>query len=105
MCDTRAADRSPRVACGAVIHRLFGRRTSHSGGTQLSFEPAATFVDPLVELIRYTSSGLGKDVIAAIERAREHEEAGSRAHTTFGLMLENVKRARELSAPICQDTG
>jgi fumarate hydratase class I len=75
-----------------------------SGGT-LSFEPAATFVDPLVELIRHTSSGLGKDVIAAIERAREGEDVGSRAHTTFGLMLDNVKRARELSSPICQDTG
>ena len=71
----------------------------------MSFEPAATFVDPLVELIRHTSSGLGKDVIAAIERARQGEDPGSRAHTTFGLMLDNVKRARELSAPICQDTG
>ena len=71
----------------------------------MSFAPASTYVDPLVELIRYTSSGLGKDVLAAIDRARQKEDAGSRAHTTFGLMLENVKRARELSAPICQDTG
>jgi fumarate hydratase, class I len=70
-----------------------------------SHPPAATYVEPLVELIRYTSSGLGKDVLKAIAEAREREEPGSRAHTTFALMLENVKRAREKSAPICQDTG
>jgi fumarate hydratase, class I len=60
---------------------------------------------PLVELIRYTSSGLGKDVLAALARARDREDPGSRAHATFSLMLENVSRARAQSAPICQDTG
>ena len=59
----------------------------------------------LVELIRHTSSGLGKDVIAALHRAKAGEEAGSRAFATFELMLKNVDAARAASAPICQDTG
>src|SRR4051812_12979079 len=59
----------------------------------------------VVELIRRTSSSLPKDVIASIERATEREPEGSLAKRTFGLMLENVRRAREASAPICQDTG
>ena len=62
-------------------------------------------VPPLVELLRYTSCGLAKDVVQALEKARDKEEVGSRAHNTFSLMLENVKRARAASAPICQDTG
>jgi fumarate hydratase, class I len=66
---------------------------------------ASELQTPLVELIRYTSSGLGKDVLAALERARDREDPGSRAHATFALMLENVSRARARSAPICQDTG
>ncbi len=59
----------------------------------------------LLELIRHTSCGLAKDVVDALALAREREEAGSRAHNTFGLMLENVRRARASSVPICQDTG
>jgi fumarate hydratase, class I len=62
-------------------------------------------VPPLLELVRHTSSGLAKDVVEALGVARDREEPGSRAHNTFSLMLENVKRARAASAPICQDTG
>ena len=62
-------------------------------------------VGPLVELLRYTSCGLAGDVVQALEKARDREDVGSRAHNTFSLMLENVKRARAASAPICQDTG
>jgi fumarate hydratase, class I len=65
----------------------------------------STWVAPILELIRHTSAGLAKDVVAALQVARDKEEPGSRAHNTFSLMLENVKRAREASAPICQDTG
>jgi fumarate hydratase class I len=65
----------------------------------------ASLVPPLLELVRHTSSGLAKDVVEALQVARNREEAGSRAHNTFSLMLENVKRARAASAPICQDTG
>ncbi len=62
-------------------------------------------VPPLVELLRHTSCGLAKDVLEALAAARDREEAGSRAHNTFALMLENVRRAREASVPVCQDTG
>ncbi len=62
-------------------------------------------VPALVELLRHTSCGLAKDVLEALAVARDREEVGSRAHNTFSLMLENVRRAREASVPICQDTG
>jgi fumarate hydratase class I len=88
------------LACRAAAQSVRSRSSRRS-----RLSTASSYVAPLVELIRYTSSGLGKDVLAAIDRARQKEEPGSRAHSTFGLMLENVKRARELSAPICQDTG
>jgi fumarate hydratase class I len=64
-----------------------------------------TLVPPLVEFIRHTSCGLAKDVLEALAQARDREDVGSRAHNTFGLMLENVQRARANSVPICQDTG
>ena len=61
---------------------------------------------PLVlELIRNTSSGLPEDVLDALAEAREKEEEGSRAWSTFELMIQNVEEARKASAPICQDTG
>src|ERR1700679_2970390 len=59
----------------------------------------------ILELIRHTSSGLGKDVIVALRRACEGEAPGSRARATFELMLKNVDAARAASLPICQDTG
>lgn len=63
-------------------------------------------VRPLVlELIRHTSSGLPEDVLDALARARDREEPGSRAYSTFERMIQNVEAAREASAPICQDTG
>mgnify|MGYP000961056867 CR=1 FL=1 len=63
-------------------------------------------VRPLVlELIRHTSCGLPEDVLDALARARDREEPGSRAYSTFERMIQNVEAAREASAPICQDTG
>ena len=59
----------------------------------------------LVELIRHTSCGLAKDVVAALHRAKAGEAPGSRALATFELMLQNVDAARAASAPLCQDTG
>ena len=63
-------------------------------------------VRPLVlELIRHTSCGLPEDVLDELARARDREEPGSRAYSTFERMIQNVEAAREASAPICQDTG
>jgi fumarate hydratase class I len=63
-------------------------------------------VRPLVlELIRHTSCGLPEDVLDELARARDREEPGSRAYSTFERMIQNVEAAREANAPICQDTG
>ena len=59
----------------------------------------------ILELIRHTSSGLPGDVLDALAEARDKEEPGSRAWSTFELMIANVEAARQASAPICQDTG
>ena len=59
----------------------------------------------IVELIRHTSSGLPEDVLDALAGARDSEPEGSRAWSTFELMISNVEAARQASAPICQDTG
>lgn len=59
----------------------------------------------ILELIRHTSSGLPEDVLDALARARDKEDKGSRAWSTFELMIQNVEEARKASAPICQDTG
>lgn len=59
----------------------------------------------ILELIRHTSSGLPEDVLDALAGARDKEEEGSRAWSTFELMISNVEEARKASAPICQDTG
>jgi fumarate hydratase class I len=57
----------------------------------------------LVELIRLTSCDLSPDVEKALVRARDTEEG--RARSTLDWMLKNVAEARELSFPLCQDTG
>jgi len=59
----------------------------------------------ILELIRNTSSGLPEDVLDALAAARDKEDEGSRAWSTFELMIQNVEEARKASAPICQDTG
>lgn len=65
----------------------------------------ATLRPQILELIRHTSSGLPDDVLDALAAARDKEDEGSRAWSTFELMIRNVEEARKASAPICQDTG
>lgn len=59
----------------------------------------------LFELIRRTSVDLPSDVEQAIKRAYAAEARESRARWVLGTVLENIRRAREQDAPICQDTG
>ncbi len=61
--------------------------------------------EPLVELIRRASTDLPADVEAALQAARDREEAGSAAASALTAILENVALARARSQPICQDTG
>lgn len=59
----------------------------------------------LLDLIRRASTELPDDVLAALERGREAEEAGGGACGVLGTILENVRLARGKSVPMCQDTG
>ncbi len=48
---------------------------------------------------------LPSDVVSALERAREAEDAGSLARQTIDDILSNAKLAGEAMRPCCQDTG
>jgi fumarate hydratase class I len=63
------------------------------------------FFDQTLELIRRTSTVLPQDVtsVMAVKQARESQ--GSKADLALRLVLQNIGLAKELSAPICQDTG
>ncbi len=59
----------------------------------------------LVELVRRAATVLPADMEAALVRAKAEEEPGSAAEGALEAILQNVSMARELSTPICQDTG
>ena len=61
--------------------------------------------DPILELIRLTSTNLPPDVEAALHRSLEQEEPGSAAHGALQTILANVELSRQNATPICQDTG
>jgi len=61
--------------------------------------------EPLLELVRRTSTDLAPDVEGALKAAREREAPGSAAQGALDTILQNVAMARETSSPICQDTG
>ena len=63
------------------------------------------FVEPILELIRRTSTDLSPDVVEALKRGKDKEEPGTNANNTLEKILENIELARKKSAPICQDTG
>lgn len=64
-----------------------------------------TYVERFVELIGRASTRLPNDVEQALRKSRLLEEEGSLAQKALDTILANVDLARELSAPICQDTG
>lgn len=66
---------------------------------------AETLVPHFVELIRRAATDLPSDVEAAIARARDTERQMSAARNALDMLLINIRKARELSAPMCQDTG
>jgi fumarate hydratase class I len=63
------------------------------------------FFDQLLELIRRTSAVLPPDVTNVIAMRQAMEQPGSKADLALRLVLQNIGLARQLSAPICQDTG
>ncbi len=66
---------------------------------------ASSRVETFVELIRRAATDLPADIEGALEAGRKVESAGSLAEKALGTLLDNVAMARELSSPICQDTG
>jgi fumarate hydratase class I len=62
-------------------------------------------VEKLAGLMRDTSSSLPPDVEAAIKKAFCGETRGSSASVVLGTILDNVRLARKLGSPLCQDTG
>jgi fumarate hydratase class I len=66
---------------------------------------AAKFHAQILELIRRTSAYLPPDVTSVIDTHRALEQAGSKADLALSLVAQNIGLARQLSAPICQDTG
>ena len=62
-------------------------------------------VEKLAGLIRDTSSSLPSDVEAAIKKAFRGEPRGSSASVVLGTILDNVRLARKIGSPLCQDTG
>src|SRR5437868_4385271 len=66
---------------------------------------SAAFHRRMLELIRRTSAFLPLDVSEVIDTHRALEQAGSKADLALDLVAQNIRLAKKLSAPICQDTG
>lgn len=62
-------------------------------------------LDGIVELYKKVATSLPPDVEEAVKSALMKESEGSTAASSLAVILENIKRARETSRPICQDTG
>ncbi len=60
---------------------------------------------PTLELLRRSTSRLPQDVIDALVKGRDAEEAGSRAFNTLNDMVRNILLADGHVTPLCQDTG
>ena len=61
--------------------------------------------EPLLELIRRTSTDLPGDIDEAITQARSKEEPGSAGENVFNIILQNIEMSRAGTSPLCQDTG
>src|SRR5918993_3340376 len=63
------------------------------------------FFDSVVQLIIKTSTDLPPDVRAAVNTARDREEAGSRSAQALTIIAQNIDQAAAGEGAICQDTG
>lgn len=61
--------------------------------------------DGIVELYRKVATSLPPDIEDALKAALPREAAGSAAHSSLSIILENTRLARETVRPLCQDTG
>jgi fumarate hydratase class I len=60
---------------------------------------------PILELVRLTSTDLPLDVEQALRKAVLDEAPGSAARGALETVIQNVELSRQNSTPICQDTG
>ncbi len=61
--------------------------------------------ESFVELVKSASTDLSPDVEQALREACAAEDDGSAARAALETILENVRMAREMGRPMCQDTG
>ena len=61
--------------------------------------------DPILELIRLTSTDLPPDVEKSLRESLAKEQPGSAAYGALETILKNVELSRKNATPICQDTG
>jgi len=64
-----------------------------------------TLEKSLYNLITETSTNLPKDVRRAIKKAKDAENAGTRAAMSLDTIANNIIMAEDNVSPICQDTG
>ena len=72
------------------------------GNTRMNLQ---TLEKSLYDLITETSTNLPKDVRRAIKKAKEAENAGTRAAMSLDTISNNIIMAEDNVSPICQDTG
>lgn len=66
---------------------------------------AVDITQPVLELLRRTTSRMPQDIIDALVKGRDAEEEGSRAFNTLNDMVKNILLADGHVTPLCQDTG
>lgn len=59
----------------------------------------------IYDLVTETSTNLPKDVRRAIKKAKDAENAGTRAAMSLDTIANNIFMADDQVSPICQDTG
>ncbi|MEO4055444.1 fumarate hydratase [Solibacillus sp. CAU 1738] len=64
-----------------------------------------TLEKSLYNLVTETSTNLPKDVRRAIKKAKQAENAGTRAAMSLDTISNNIVMAEDNVSPICQDTG
>ncbi|MCF8085616.1 MAG: fumarate hydratase [Desulfohalobiaceae bacterium] len=65
---------------------------------------AETIQKQVRDMVVRVSRNLPRDVVAALQRARE-EETDEGARQILGELLDNAELARDRDLPLCQDTG
>lgn len=59
----------------------------------------------LLQLVRRTAVDIPADVEAVVRKACADEPQASNARAVLETILENIRLARQVDAPLCQDTG